>query len=315
MAISKTCAGHELEAFSIEPAQSMRDVNYAFDLADAEGWSPGERDGECLYTLNPEGFLMVKLSGRAIGCVVVFKFNSSHAYIWMFVLEKPNRGKGLGSKAFAHALDHLTKNGFNISLDAVEDRIPFYQRMGFNPAWKAARYEFGANFLAHKLFDIVQPTSIVPLDEIDFQALAEYDESIFGETRRKWLEVWISQPDALGKAALDQRGKIVGYVAVQTAIATKPANVAKVVRVRPLLADSVDIALCLLQSVVESILHSCSLTSSQLDVLILADIPIEANQNAAQMCQQLGGQVKYSFVKMFTTGSKQAMQKVFVNFP
>ena len=309
----------EPEAFSVGPARSMRDVSYALELVKAEGWTPGESDAELLYTFGPEGFLMIKLNGCVVGCIMLLKYNSNHALVWNFVVEKCHRGNGFGSRAFAFALDHLSvSNVKNISLDASDGMAPYYLQRGFSVGWKINRYKFDVDFLAHKLSEIVNPSCIAiitPLDQVDFQTLAEYDESIFGEPRHKWLEVWISQPKALGNAALDEHGKIIGYVTVQAAIADNTRRV-KEFRARPMLADSVDIALCLLHSVVKSILQcpASSGPSAPYKALILGDLALDVNKKAALIPQQLGGQLKYTNMKMYTNGSKQAMEKVFFDF-
>ena len=128
------------ESFSIEPAESLTDVQYTLRLALKEEWNQIEYDFMICKLLSPDKYFIAKLDGRNIGCLVVVMVNPNHAFIHGFIIEEGYRGRGYGGRLFDTALASL-RPGCSASLDAVESVCPYYEQRGFKRFWTSHVYD------------------------------------------------------------------------------------------------------------------------------------------------------------------------------
>ncbi len=178
------------------------EIDVAVEWAAREGWNPGLHDAECFYAADREGFLLGSLDGEPVGCVSAVKYGHGYGFLGFYIVAPEHRGRGLGIQLWRAAMDRLA--GRNIGLDGVLAQQENYRKSGFRLAYKNARYE-GVDLAGGRVSDCV-----VPLAEMGFSAVTDYDGAVFGTDRAAFLRAWVAQP---GGVALGYRlgDRLAGY--------------------------------------------------------------------------------------------------------
>lgn len=178
------------------------EIDYAVEWAAREGWNPGRHDAECFYAADREGFLLGSLDGEPVGCISAVKYGHGYGFLGFYIVVPEQRGRGLGIQLWRAAMDRLA--GRNIGLDGVLAQQENYRKSGFSLAYRNARYE-GVDLAGGRVSD-----SVVPLAEMGFAAVADYDGAVFGTDRAAFLRAWVAQPEGV---ALGYRraGQLAGY--------------------------------------------------------------------------------------------------------
>ena len=300
------------ESFSIAPAESPTDVQYAVSLALKEEWYIAEYDYPIMKSLSPDQFYIAKLNSHNIGCLVILMVNPNHACIHSFIIEEGYRGRGYGTHLFDVVLASLGPSCC-VSLNAVESMVPYYEQKGFKQSWKGDLYKCSVTAVSHCLSNLEKMPHIhitASLRDISFDALAAYDGSVFGEPRSSALEKWIFESDGNSWVAVDKTGKIVGYTVCHTLLKVKAGG--KSYRISPLFADNLLTAKHLLKAVVDYCLAKEEYADS--DILCLR-CPA-ANSEALKLCKELKGEFKDTYIKMYTEGTKeQDINRAYVYCP
>ena len=327
-----------MASFFVERAHSLADADYAFGLAAKENWSPAEDEANFFFTFNPDCIFLAKLQPAnqadlrihnsavqrsaaygercdtvSVGCVVLLRYTRQQAHVRLFVVEEGHRGRGCGKQTLLAALASLGSD-CNVTVKALDLRVPFYQSVGFHPLWKGARYKFRVSQLAPKISKIQHASenfNILPLEKVDFQSVASFDESVFGESRCDCLKKWLTLPNTYCWAALDIHHKVVGYIASQKPLADSLRNPSY--KIRPLFANNLSIAKFLLKRLLEYL--SADAVNS-VDLSLYIDVPIEAVPEAARLfCDEFDGEFVHGFVRMCSRETKQDFHKSFSSFP
>ena len=314
MASKLSSSEYSKPSFTIEPAESPADLRYAAGLAIKEGWNVAEFDTQIIHSLSPDRCYIAKLNGHNIGCLLAVMLNPNHALFQSFVIEEGYRGRGYGSRLFEVALTSLGPS-CSATVDAVEYLCPYYERRGFKPFWKAEVYHCTVAAVSYCLSNLDELSHVhinSSLEEISFDALAAYDDSISGECRHSWLKKWISETNGSSWAAVDNTGKIVGYTVCHALL--KDESREKRYRISPLFADDPLVAKQLLKAVVA---YCSAKEAPDLDSTILRlQFPVGANPEALQLCKELNGEFKGAFVKMYTEGAKeQDASRTYIYYP
>ena len=289
------------ELLSIELAESPSDVQYAVSLALKEERNEAEYDFPIFKSLSPDRFFIAKLNGRNIGCLIVVMMNPNHAFFQSFFIEEGYRGRGYGTRLFEVALASLGPS-CSATLGAVESMVPFYEQRGFKRFWTADLYDCSVTSVSHylsKLEELPHVHITASLEEISFDALAAYDDSVSGEPRSSWLKKWIFESDGSSWVAVVKTGKIVGYTVCHALLTVKPGK--KSYRISPLFADDPLIAKHLLKGVVDY----CSAKEEHADSTVLCLQFATVNPAALNLCRELKGEYKETYVMMYTEGAKE----------
>lgn len=220
-----------------------RDEAFAhIKLADAEGWFPGYHDDEAFWACDPEAFIAAELNGEIIGGGAITAYGDEYGFMGLFIMQPEIRRQGLGTQLWQARRDRLIarlKPGAVIGMDGVFEMADWYAKGGFVFSHRNLRYEraWPADFTA-------APTAeqIVPLADVPFEALTEYDRTCFPGPREAFLQAWISLPErkALG---LVRDGQLAGYGVIR--------RCGKGCKIGPLFADDAAGAEALFQSLAE----------------------------------------------------------------
>jgi predicted N-acetyltransferase YhbS len=178
------------------------EVDLAVEWAAREGWNPGRHDAAAFYAADREGFLLGCLDGEPVGCVSAVRYGAGYGFLGFYIVVPGQRGRGLGIGLWQAAMERL--DGRNIGLDGVLAQQENYAKSGFRLAYRNARYEGAAAAGG------TDGADVVPLAQVRFTDVADYDGAVFGVDRAAFLRAWLGQPE--GVALGFRRGRrLAGY--------------------------------------------------------------------------------------------------------
>ena len=187
-------------------AMRRHELDVLVDWAATEGWNPGKSDADIFWATDPEGFIAAESDGELIGGGSIVSYGRKFGFMGFFIMRPDFRGRGLGNKLWNWRLQKLITRldaPASIGMDGVFDMQSYYAKGGFVFAGRDLRFE-GVG----KLYE--QSSSVIPLDEIAFTEIDDYDQQHFPAPRTDFLQLWISQPGAYAKARI-RNGKLTGY--------------------------------------------------------------------------------------------------------
>jgi hypothetical protein len=170
------------------------------DWADGEGWNPGTHDGPAFHAADPDGFFVGELAGEPVACLSCVRYGDGFGFFGQFIVRPGHRGRGYGIVIGRAGLAHLS--GRNVGLDGVLNKVGNYERIGFRFAHHTARFAGTGGG--------VRPDGLVPLAEVPFGTIAEYDAACFPARREAFLRAWVALPESVALGAVD-RGRLAGY--------------------------------------------------------------------------------------------------------
>jgi hypothetical protein len=201
------------------------ELDFAIELAAAEGWNPGLQDRDCFYAADRNGFFLGLLNDKPIACLSAVKYSDSFGFLGLYIVKDSYRGKGYGIKLWQCGLDYL--RGCNIGLDGVVAQQSNYKKSGFRAAYRNIRYRgfTGGQFPHHP--------KLIKLADISFAQIHSYDAAFFPADRAAFLKLWLTQPNSLALGIMEQN-QLVGYGLI------RPCR--EGYKIAPLYADSPELA-------------------------------------------------------------------------
>ncbi len=180
---------------------TRREVDWAVDLAEAEGWNPGLGDAEAFFAQDPGGFLMGLVDGEPAGCLSAVSYGPRFGFLGFYIVLPSFRGQGYGVQLWEQGMARLT--GRVVGLDAVVAQQENYRKSGFVYAHAQFRFEgvTGGGGAAPEIF---------PLSAVPFENLCRYDATLFPAERPAFLAPWTRSPHSVGRAWLED-GELRGY--------------------------------------------------------------------------------------------------------
>jgi GNAT superfamily N-acetyltransferase len=150
------------------------DLQLALTWAAAEGWNPGLNDTTAFYAADPAGFLVGEVNGEPIGCISAVCYDTTFAFIGLYIVKNEWRGQGYGIQiwqaAWQQLAERLDLNQRSIGLDGVVEREATYQKSGFTPTYRHIRHVYQTNH------SDIFPTGVVPLVDIPLAEVVRYDK-------------------------------------------------------------------------------------------------------------------------------------------
>jgi hypothetical protein len=267
------CHAHPRAALTIR-RMAAGEVGLIRAWADAEGWDPGVHDGPAFFAADPEGFFLGELEGQPVACVSCVRHGEGFGFLGQYIVRPDHRGRGLGLAVWNAGMAHLA--GRCVGLDGVLAQVPNYERSGFRLAHHTTRFAGTGRGAA--------PAGLVPLGDVPFDAVAEYDARCFPAPRPAFLRAWLALPESVGLAVTDG-GRLTGYgVLRKSSLGHK---------VGPLFAEGAATAARLLRGLVAAIPGSP----------FCIDIPDATVQpDGARLAQQFGLAEVFRTARMYTAG-------------
>jgi GNAT superfamily N-acetyltransferase len=181
---------------------SREEVGTAVAWAAEEGWNPGLADAECFFATDPDGFFCAERDGKIVGTVSVVNYDDRFSFYGLFIVDPLYRARGIGMRLYRHAMRHAGSR--IVGCDGVVAMADKYQKDGglfFH--YNNARHEGTGGG--------TMPAGLIPVQDVDFDQLADYDAAHFPARRERFLRCWISRPGHYGLARLGSGGVILGY--------------------------------------------------------------------------------------------------------
>ena len=132
---------------------TIDDLELGLRLTKQAGWNQTESDWLRFMNLEPGGCFVGELDGFSVGTTTTCIFGRI-AWIAMVLVDVNARGKGVGTRLLKYCLDYLEsqmangksqmanrKSQITIRLDATPAGQPIYEKLGFVPEYKLARFE------------------------------------------------------------------------------------------------------------------------------------------------------------------------------
>lgn len=191
------------------------EVDALVGWAAREGWNPGLHDAGLFWANDPEAFIAAELAGELIGGGAITSYQGEFGFMGFFIVRPEFRGRGLGNSLWharrARLLARL-RPGASIGLDGVFEMQDYYAKGGF--VFSHRHLRFRAELPERPVTPDVSDEDIVPLAEVPFEQVLDYDRACFPAPRATFLQGWLSQPEA---AAFGCRraGNLSGYGVVR----------------------------------------------------------------------------------------------------
>jgi predicted N-acetyltransferase YhbS len=169
------------------------DIPLGMRLKQQAGWNQIEADWRRFLDLAEGGAFVAELDGRGVGTTVTSVLGRV-AWIAMVLVDEAIRGRGVGKRLVAHALEHLDRLGVpTIRLDATPLGRPLYKSLGFVAEYELARWEMLAASAAGE-----SRTETVAVRPGDLDAIVALDRRATGADRRRLIErLYRDRPDAI----------------------------------------------------------------------------------------------------------------------
>src|SRR5215831_14844979 len=178
-------------------AMRPQEIALAVDWAAAEGWNPGRADAACFGTVDPQGFLIGELDGRAAATISCVNYDDRFAFLGFYIVRPDLRGRGYGLRMWKAAMSHSSSR--TVGLDGVVAQQDNYRKSGFRLAYPNIRY-------GGTIGPLSAPTAgIVPLAELPFAMLEADDATVFPAPRTAFLRAWINARGHIGRALVRDR--------------------------------------------------------------------------------------------------------------
>lgn len=239
------------------------------DWARKEGWNPGKYDYDVFWETDPDGFYGFYNQNKLIAGGAIVSYNAEYGFMGLFIVHPEHRMHGIGKKLWYLRRDFLLnrlQSGATVGMDGVVDMQPFYQKGGFEIAFKDERYE-----CVGRTCEVDNRVS--ETQQSDFSDIFKYDTNCFGVKRKTFLSGWLNIPNSKTFKYIEN-GVIKGYTVI------RKADVGY--KIGPLFANAEHIA--------EELYKAC--LNSAVGEQIYMDVP-HINSNALRLVE------KYKAVGVF----------------
>ncbi|GAB3778397.1 GNAT family N-acetyltransferase [Ramlibacter monticola] len=262
-----------MEAGYATRTMTREEVALAIGWAAREGWNPGLHDAETFRAADPEGFFVGTLQGEPVASISVVRYEPGFAFLGLYIVRPEWRGRGLGWALWQHGM--ASAAGRQVGLDGVPAQQPNYRKSGFELAWRNMRHEGrgGASAPAD--------ARIVDLAGVPFAAVCAYDRAYFPAERTAFLRAWLAQPDAAGRAWIED-GRLQGYGLVRRC--RSGWKIGPLFAEREAIAEGLYLALC---------------SRVGADEAVCLDLP-ESNPAALALAQRHGMRMVFETARMYT---------------
>jgi GNAT superfamily N-acetyltransferase len=164
------------------------------------------------HALQSESYFLALIDGEPAGMAGAVNYGL-FAFVGMMAVDPRFQRQGLGYTLMEHLLQRIETWGVPLtSLDASEAGAKLYPRFGFLDFDKVLMFQLADHSQTYSIADRVR---LLELQDLD--ALAEFDQPIFGGDRRRMLQVLLHDFPGRAFGIYDKTGRIKGFVFAQPA--------------------------------------------------------------------------------------------------
>ena len=245
------------------------------EWARKEGWNPGKHDYDVFWKTDPDGFYGFYYQNNLIAGGAVVSYNGEYGFMGLFIVLPEYRGLGIGNKLWYLRRDFLLdrlNTGASIGMDGVVDMQPFYQKGGFEIAFKDERYECkGEEQIVSNQVSLIDPS--------DLPEILKYDTTCFGVKRETFILNWLKIPDSKTFKYVEN-GELKGYAVIR--------KVDTGYKIGPLFADDKNMA--------EELYKAC--LNGAIGHQVYIDIPL-INSDAVQLVKKYKATGVFECARMY----------------
>ena len=291
--------GSGLEGKFIVRTATEEDLKAAVRLIASVDWHINPYDLHCVYKFQSGGFFVGELDGEVVGHIDAISYPGHLTSIGAFVVKKELRKKGLGRQIWNVAwrsVDHAD----SLTLVGASEMVPMYKSFGFQSVWSTILGMVDPqNVLkAYSRLAVPPGVSCKPIQDVDFDKLLKYDTAVFGASRRKLLEAWISIPGSLGWVAVNGSDEVIGYTTVKQVISGAGTEIG--LAMTPLYANDDVTARLLLKVASETYVGIAALPRSPFELFYSEGGSF--GDHASRLMSEVEAQTVHVGEKMFTKG-------------
>lgn len=254
---------------------NFEQVNQLVKWAEKEGWNPGLNDAAVFYATDPAGFYGYFYEEELIAGGSIVSYNGEFGFMGFFIVKEEYRAAGIGRQLWYQRRNTLLSrlhSGASIGMDGVVAMQPFYQKGGFEIAFRDERHErVGAAYEVDSRISNIQTR--------DLPEILAYDVQCFGFKRENFLPAWILQYNA-GAFKLLENGQLKGYAVMRKAVTGY--------KIGPLFAENTETA--------EELYKACLNTA--VDEPVFIDIPM-VNASAVALTKKYGTRYVFECARMY----------------
>src|SRR2546422_9978611 len=117
------------------------DIPGGMRLKELAGWNQTPSDWERFLRASPAGCSVAELDGRVCGTATTIVYEGRFAWIGMVLVDPECRGRGIGTRLLAKAIEHLDAARVpTLKLDATPQGRPIYAKLGFVSEYEVERW-------------------------------------------------------------------------------------------------------------------------------------------------------------------------------
>jgi len=156
------------------------DLPFCHMLTEMENWNYSYAEITSLYSTPSSSFFIAR-DESPMGMVASFLYGQS-AWVGLLIVDKHYRGQGVGTLLMNRALHQVSTQGaVTVRLEAVQDAVPLYERMGFSQEFDSLRMK-----RHRKGTDTGMECSTFTPDILE--EIAFFDTPYFGSSRTQFLQ-------------------------------------------------------------------------------------------------------------------------------
>lgn len=163
------------------------DIPSGMRLKEIAGWNQTAQDWERFLTASPDGCFVAELDGEVCGTAATISYEERFAWVGMVLVDPEFRGRGVGTKLLARAIEHLDAGKIStVKLDATPLGKPLYEKLGFVSEYEIERWILRTSSASSTKTHRSRPPGLLSPDSLD--SIFELDRDIFGADRSSLLE-------------------------------------------------------------------------------------------------------------------------------
>ena len=184
------------------------DLPLGMKLKELACWNQLEADWRRFLRLQPDGCFVAEIDGRAAGTATTTQYGSRFGWVGMVLVLPEKRRRGIGTRLLRHCIGYLeTRAVASVKLDATPLGKKLYDTLGFVDEYPIERKQLAAAPAVHD-----EEIDVDRMAPGHIEALAHYDEPVFGAARRAHLSLLLAQNPGGCFVHKDAAGRIDGYV-------------------------------------------------------------------------------------------------------
>ncbi|XP_077979203.1 holothin acyltransferase-like isoform X2 [Glandiceps talaboti] len=227
------------------------DTKIVSELANAEGWGYSADYVETLRQVNPEGFFVASKGDEVVGSGYACNHTDDLCFFGLAITKQGHRKQGVHTKLIEERLKYAGDRNLCVN-SAGEHRKERSLQLGYKCIDFNIEGMIGQ--VSHSILkssDIVPPgITILPINEVSFDSVIEYDGNINSFQRAEFLKIWCKGKNVSTFVAVKEGGVVVGYINV------RPLQ--EDFTILPWYADDVFIAESLLLTLLKALPNNCT---------------------------------------------------------